>query len=164
MTHVRFGCSHLHPLGQFTHTKCSDGAPDPDGSLKESIGIKSRHQRNIYLNRPYPISFVSLVVDTSDCLYDDFIRLFCLHAHREASALVNELPEESDQFRFLRSACLANLKGSVGSVFVKTSVMRISIPLDISSRSFIPLSRFIRSRHPTPFLDPLPGLFILDYH
>ena len=33
---------------------------------------------------------------------------FCIL--REASALTNELPEESDQFRFLRAACLANLK------------------------------------------------------
>ena len=87
-------------------------------------------------------------VDTSGRLYDDFIRLLFLHAHREASALANELPEESDQFRFLRAACLANLKGSVGLILAKTSVMRISIPLDLSSRSFIPLSRFIRSRHP----------------
>ncbi len=35
---------------------------------------------------------------------------YFLHAHREASALVNELPEESDQFRFLRTVCLTNLK------------------------------------------------------
>ena len=35
MTHVRFGCSHLRPTGQFTDTRRSDGAPDPDGTLKE---------------------------------------------------------------------------------------------------------------------------------
>ena len=69
-----------------------------------------------------------------------------MYAHREASALPNELWEESDQFRCLRTACLANLKGSVGLILTKTSDMRISIPLDLSSRSFIPLSRFIRSR------------------
>jgi len=56
------------------------------------------------------------------------------------------------QFRFLRTPCLPNLKGSV--VFLaKVSVLRISIPLDVSSRSFVPLSRFIRSR-PTPLLVP----------
>ena len=49
----------------------------------------------------------------------DKITLF-LHAHREASALANELPEESDQFRFLRAACLANLKGSLGCILAKT--------------------------------------------
>ena len=112
-----------------------------------------------YLNRPDPIAFLPLAVDTSGRLYDDFIRLLFLHAHREASALANELPEESEQLRFLRAACLANLKGSVGLILAKTSVMRISIPLDLSSRSFIPLSRFIRSRRPTPLLAPSLVLF-----
>jgi hypothetical protein len=44
---------------------------------------------------------MSVVVDTSDHIYDDFSRLLFLHAHREASALVNELPQESDKFRYL---------------------------------------------------------------
>jgi hypothetical protein len=37
-----------------------------------------------------------LEVDTSVRVYDDFNRLLVLHAHREASALANELPESSD--------------------------------------------------------------------
>jgi hypothetical protein len=81
------------------------------------------------------------------------------HDHREASALVNELPEESDQFRFLHAACFANLKGSVGLFLAKTSDMRISIPIDLSSRPFIPLPTFIRSRCPTPLLAPSLVLF-----
>ena len=32
MTHVRFGRSHLHPMGQLTRTRSSDGFPDPDGT------------------------------------------------------------------------------------------------------------------------------------
>ncbi len=44
MTHVRFGRSQLHPIG-------------PDGVLKESVRIKIRHYRNIYLNRPDPMHF-----------------------------------------------------------------------------------------------------------
>jgi hypothetical protein len=39
-------------------------------------------------------------------------------------------------------------------ILAKTSVMRISIPLDLSSRSFIPLPCFIRSRRVTPLLAP----------
>ena len=104
-------------------------------------------------------------MDTSGRLYDDFSRLLFLHAHRKASALANELPEESDQFRFLRAAGLANLKGSVGLILVKASVMRISAPLDLSSRSFIPLPRFIRSRYPTasiPFPRPFASAFCLS--
>ena len=56
-------------------------------------------------------------------MYDDFTRLLFLHAHREASPLAHELPEESDQFRFLRDACFTNLKGEVGLI----------IPLDLIS-------------------------------
>jgi len=95
-----------------------------------------------------------VAVDTGGRIYDDFSRLLFLHAHREASALSHELPEESDQFRFLRAACLANIKGSVGLILAKASAMRISIPLDLSSRPFIPLLCFIRSSRVTPLLGP----------
>ena len=40
MTHMRFGRPHLHPIGQLTYTRRSDGAPDPDGPLNESVRIK----------------------------------------------------------------------------------------------------------------------------
>jgi hypothetical protein len=107
----------------------------------------------------YPNGFIPLVVDTTGHLYDEFIRLLFLHAHREGSTLVNELTEESDQFRFLRASSFTNLKGTVGLIMTKTSVTRISIPFDLSSRSSIPLPRFIRSRRPTPLLAPSLVLF-----
>ncbi len=95
------------------------------------------------------------MVDTTDRLYDDFSRLLFLHAHRESSTLSNEIPEESGQFRFLRVVYYANnIKGSVGLILVKASAMRISIPLDLSSRPFIPLSCFICRRRPIPLLVP----------
>ena len=59
MTNVRFWCSHLHPIRQITHTRCSDCAPDPGGVLKEEVRIKKRHYRNIYLNRLEPIVFLA---------------------------------------------------------------------------------------------------------
>jgi hypothetical protein len=63
-----------------------------------------------------------VAVDTSDRIYDDFLRLLFLHDHREASALANDIPEESGHFRFLRAACLANCtKGSVGLILAKAS-------------------------------------------
>ena len=140
MTHVRFGSPHLHPIGQLTHTGSLDDVPDPDIALKEVVRIKIRHYRNIYLNRPDLIALLSLAVDTSGRLYDDFIRLIFFHSHREH--IVRHLPNELP-----------------GLIMAKTSVMRISIPLDLSSRSFIPLPRFIRSRHPTPLLAPSLVLF-----
>ena len=97
---------------------------------------------------------MSVPVDTSGRIYDVFSRLLFLHTHREASALTNELPEESDQFRFLHTSCFGYLKGSLGLILAKTSVMRISIPLDLSCRPYIPLPRFIRSRRSTPLLAP----------
>ena len=80
-----------------------------------------------------------LAVDTSGRLYDDFIRLFLLYVHREEFALDHELSEESDQFRFLHTTCLTNLKGSVGLIMSKTTDMWISIPLHLSSLSLIPI-------------------------
>ena len=79
-----------------------------------------------------------------------------LNVQLETSDLTNELPAESD---LLPTVCLDNLKGSVGLILAKASTMRISIPLDFSSRSFIPLSRFIHSRHPTPILVPPSSFF-----
>ncbi len=62
-------------------------APDPGGALKEAVRIKIRQYRQLYLNIPDPIVFLPLAVDTSDRLYDEFVRLLFLHAHRETSAL-----------------------------------------------------------------------------
>jgi hypothetical protein len=158
-THPHYWRSLLNLNGQLTNTRRSDGAPEPDGVIKAVDRKKIIHYRQLYIDRPDPIVFMSVVVDTSVRIYDDFIRLLFLHAHREASALANELPEESDQLRFLRAACLDNLKGSVGLILAKASDMRISIPLDLSSRSFIPLPCFIRSRCPIPLLAPSLVLF-----
>ena len=127
--------------------------------LKAVARAKIIHYRQLYLNRPDPIAFMPVVVDTSGRIYDDFSCLLFLHSHRKTSAQDNELPEESDQFRFLRAPCVANLKGSSGLILAKASTMRISIPLDLSSRPFIPLPRFIRSRRSTPLL----ALFTLGF-
>jgi hypothetical protein len=138
--------------GQLTNTRCSDGSPDLDGDLREVVRKKILHYRQLYINRPDPISFLPDTVDTTGRLYDDFSRLLFLHAHREASALANEIPEESGQFRFLRAVCYANV-----ILMAEASVMRISIPLDLSSRPFIPLPRFICRRSPLPLLTPSLG-------
>jgi len=100
LTHKRFGRSHLHPIGQLTHTRSSDFVPEPYGPLETVVRTKIIHYRQIYLNRPDPIAFIPVTVDTSDRIYDDFSRLLFFHTHCEASVLYNELSEESGQFRF----------------------------------------------------------------
>ncbi len=106
------------------------------------------------INRPDPIAFLPAAVDTTSRLHDDFSRLLFLHSHREVSALTNEIPEESGQFPFLRPASYPNIKGSVGLILAKTSAMRISTPLDLASRPFIPLPCFICRGRPLPLLAP----------
>jgi hypothetical protein len=135
---VRLSCRRNHFVGGTQEEKKKRTA-----SRDERGKVQKSHRKDL---------FSSVAVDTSGRVYDDFSRLLFLHAHREASALANEIPEESEKFRFLRAACYANIKGSVGLILANTSVMRISIPLDLSSRPFTPLPRFMRSRRAAPLL------------
>ena len=96
----RFGRSHVNPTGQLTNTRRSDGAPEPDGALKVVARKKIIHYHQLYIDRPHPIVFMPVGVDTGGRIYDDFLRLLFLHAHREASALANDIPEESGHFVF----------------------------------------------------------------
>ena len=111
------------------------------------------------MDHPDPIVFQPLVVGTSVRLYDDFIRFHFFHTHCESSSLINELPEESDQFRFLRTSCLTNLKDSVGLILPKDSGIRISIPL----RTFISVFHTTVVVHPFSSLHtssfPFPRTF-----
>ena len=84
----------MHSIGQLTHTRCSDGVPDPDGTLRvvaRTNPLMIRHYHQLYINHPDPIAFMPVAVDTSVLIYDDFSRLLFLDTHREASALSNEL-------------------------------------------------------------------------
>ena len=83
MTHTRYGRSLLNLNGQLTNTRRSDGAPEPDGSIKAVARKKIIHYRQLYVDRPDPIVFMPVAVDTSDRIYDDFLLLLFLHTHRE---------------------------------------------------------------------------------
>ncbi len=101
--------------GALTHRVSSTGVPQSDGVLNNAVRINEiRHHRQKYEDRTDPSVFLSVVVNTSGHVYDDFVRLIFLCVYREPSILAGELPEESEQFRFLRAARLVNLKGSVG--------------------------------------------------
>jgi hypothetical protein len=75
----------------------STGAPQPDGALNKAARMNIRHYCQIYSDRPDPIVFLPIAVNSSGRVYEDFARLLFLHAYREASILVGELPEESVQ-------------------------------------------------------------------
>ena len=66
---------------------------------------------------------------------------------------------ESDRCRFLNTVTVVKLKGSVGLILLKDSVMRVTIPLDLSTQSFIPLPRIFHSRRAPPLLTSFLVLF-----
>jgi hypothetical protein len=92
MTHTRYDRSLSNLNGQLTNTRRSDGAPEPDGDIKTVDRKKILHYRQLYVDRPDPIAFMPVTLDTSGRIYDDFLRLLFLHAHRETSALENDIP------------------------------------------------------------------------
>jgi hypothetical protein len=53
------------PTPNLTHTHSSDGAPHPDGALKNTGRSKILHYRRLYDDRSDPIVFMSLTVNTS---------------------------------------------------------------------------------------------------
>jgi hypothetical protein len=75
MTNTRFGRSQLHSLGQLTHSRRLDGAPEPDGALRESARTKIRHYRQLYINRPDPIAFMPVAVESSRTTLRSFYHL-----------------------------------------------------------------------------------------
>jgi hypothetical protein len=75
LTHTRFGKLQLSSLGQLTHTRRTDGVPEPDGALRTVARAKIRHYRQLYINLPEPIAFMPVVVDTAGRIYEDFSRL-----------------------------------------------------------------------------------------
>jgi hypothetical protein len=123
MTHDRYGRTTQHTNGALKHRVPSTGAPQPDGALNKAVRMKIRHYRQIYVDRHDPIVFLPVAVSTSGRVYEDFGRLLFLHTHRVASILAGELPEEWEQFRFLRTSRWSNLKGSVGLILDKSSGM-----------------------------------------
>ena len=68
--------------------------------VRVDLTIKIRHYRQLYADKPDPVIFLPVAMNTSGHIYEDFVRLLFLHTHREVSILSGELPEESDQFRF----------------------------------------------------------------
>ena len=137
MTHDRYGRSNAYTNGMLTHRIRSTGEPQPDGALNTTAQVKNRHYKRLYAELPNPVVFLPVAASTSGRINEETLRLLFLHANREAGALAGEVPEESAQFRFIRAACLANLKGSLGLMLSKTTVMRLTIPLDLSTKPFI---------------------------
>jgi hypothetical protein len=69
-----FGKSTL--IGQITHTRRSDGAPESNGVLQIVTSDKKHHRQN-YLNQPDPTVFMPVVVDTRQVKIKPLLLLTC---------------------------------------------------------------------------------------
>jgi hypothetical protein len=78
LTHTQYDSSHVDTTGQLTNTRRSDCDPDLDGTIREVDRKKILHYRQLYINRPDPIVFLPVALDTTGRLYDDLSRLLFL--------------------------------------------------------------------------------------
>ena len=98
-----------------------------------------------------PVSAFSLSLYRHPSIYILFSSRFTsYHKTKKKQILAGELPEESEHFCFFRVERLVNIKGSEGLILSKASSMRVAIPIDLSSRSFIPLPCVFNSRRAPP--------------
>jgi hypothetical protein len=95
LTHTRFGRSHVYSTGQLTHTRSLDGVPEPDGDLRTVVRNKILHYHQLYIIRSDPMDFMSLTVDTSGRIYDDFNSLF--FPISASMGFFNSVPVNTDQ-------------------------------------------------------------------
>jgi hypothetical protein len=134
-----------------------EGCLDPDMYIRFHVLFVERSRFTIIhitvevVSVPSPCALESFP-SSSSCVISLILCMF-LSSMKLSSFGISS--EESGQFRFLR-ASLTTIKGSVGLILAKVSTMRISIPLYLSSRSFIPLPRFIRSRSLTTLFSSFP--------
>ena len=119
-----------------------------------ALVLTIHNKQRLYAELPNPVVFLPVADSTSGRINEETLRILFLHVNREASKLDGEVSEESAQFRFIRTVCLGNLKGSLGLMLEKTAVMRLTITLDLSTKPFIPLPHFIRTCVSTPLLTP----------
>jgi hypothetical protein len=79
MTPDRYGRQNVQPIGKLTHTLSSNDSPHPDGPVKNVVRTKIIHYMRLNTDCPDPIVFMSLEVNTSGHLYDDFVIFLCFH-------------------------------------------------------------------------------------
>ena len=101
VTHDRYGRTTHRSNGGLTHSVLH-WISSVWRYFEQCVQNKDTTCRQLYADRPEPIVFVSVTVNTSRHVYDDFVRVLFLHEHRESSILTGELPEEPDQFRFFK--------------------------------------------------------------
>jgi hypothetical protein len=96
-----------------------------DQSLNDAAADKIRKYRADYNNRtPSVVSCIPPIPSTSVRLHTEFVRLLFLQAHRETDRFftgsgVHSTPSDRDQFHFLRTTFLQELKTKLVWLFLR---------------------------------------------
>jgi hypothetical protein len=141
----------LGTRGQLTHTRRTDGVPEPDGALRTVERAKIRHYRQLYINRPEPIAFMPVAVDTAGRIYEDFSRLLFLTATVKPRLWLMRYQRNQNNLDFFAQLALLILRGqwgwfwlshrTYGSLYRLTCHLgllyhfRVSFVLDVSHHS-----------------------------
>ncbi len=150
MTHDRFGSSsHLQQKGLLSHTQ------DLDAPLRLSAQRKINCYRRQYADNQ-DISFLPAIVSTSTRMHGEFLHLLFLQAHRETEAHftaagMSSQRNQSDSFRFKRSAFYQSLKSKVGLAAAKAAALRINLNVEGCGLEAVPVHAPSRA----PLLLPL---------
>ena len=103
----------------------------------------------------YPIISFSPHVHGNHFILEDLS--LCLPNFFSRNPLV--VCHNSFRVTFSPPGLVSNFKRSVGLILGKVSQMRVSIPLDLSTRPFVPLPHFLRSHRPPPPRPKFPRPF-----
>jgi hypothetical protein len=129
LTHFTGRTTH-HTNGSLTPRISSNNAPQPDGALNNADRNKVLHCRHLYADLSDPIVLLTVVVNTSGQLYDDFLEPSFVILECSVSG---ELTEESDTaFLQLKEFSLRNPTSSTTAT--RRSPHRSNRKLVISSR------------------------------
>ena len=119
IAHDRFGSSSDPNINGHLHYP-----NDLDGSLNEATAAKIRQYRADYTNRPSnSISFMPAIASTSGRLHSELVRLLFLQDHFSSQ-----------------------LKSKVGNILAKAAALRITLKIDIGSKSYTHASHSQTSR------------------
>ena len=152
VTHERFGSSsHPQQNGLLTHP------PDLDAPFRLAAQRKINNYRQQYADNQN-ISFLPAIVSTSTRMHGEFLRLIFLQAYRETEAhfTASGVPSQSnnsDMFRFRRTAFCQSLKSKVGLAAAKAAALRIMINLNVEGCGVVEPPMHAPSR--APLLLPL---------
>jgi hypothetical protein len=104
---------------------------DLDGPMRVAAQRKTNAYKQTYADNQN-ISFLPVIMSTSNRMHGEFLRLLFLQAHRETEAHftaagMQSQRNQTESFRFKRAAFYQDLKSKVGLAAAKAAALRINL-------------------------------------